>query len=85
MHRLVPGPHVPRIDARGHRFDALSVPRQAQPGEVGPQRLAAIRMPQGQRQPLQEVMKPAFAGVVRVSHAAMLAWYPRKLLYFVTQ
>jgi len=42
-------------------------------------------MPQGQRQPLQEVMKPAFAGVVGVRHAAMLAWYLRQLLTFVTQ
>ena len=33
----------------------------------------------------EEGMKPAFAGVLGVSHAAMLAWYPWKLLTFMTQ
>jgi hypothetical protein len=28
MHRLMAGPYVTGIDACGHRFDALAVPRQ---------------------------------------------------------
>ena len=61
------------------------VARQAQPGEVGAQRLVAIGVSQGHGQPLDVLTEPAGAGIQYVGHAAMLAWYPSELLTFVTQ
>lgn len=63
VHRLVPRPHVPRIDPRGHGLDALPLPRQAQSGQVGTQRLVPIPVPKRLRQPVYILPEPPFAGI----------------------
>ena len=85
VHRLVPGADVPGVDTRRHGLDALPLARQVQAGEVGAQRFSAIRVSEGQRQLPDILTKPAFAGIDRVGHASMLAWYPAEPLAFLTQ
>ena len=86
MHRLVPRPDVPRIDARGHGLDALPLARPAQPGEIGTQRLVPIPVPQRQRQPLHVVTEPLLPRIARFGcHALTLARHPVTDLIFVTQ
>jgi hypothetical protein len=85
MHRLVAGADVARIHPRGHRLDALPLPWQTQPDEVGAQRLSPICVAEGGRHPLDVLPKPPFAGIWCLSHVWMLAWYPWKALHFLTQ
>jgi hypothetical protein len=86
MHRLVPSPYVPRIDARRHGFNTLPIAGQTQPSKVGAQRLVSIRVPEGARQLAKVLAEPPFPGIGRVgSHVPMLAWYPREPLIFMTQ
>jgi hypothetical protein len=77
---------VPRVDARGHGLDALPFAREAQPGEVGTQRLVPIPVPQRQRQPQHVVTEPSLPRIVRFGcHALTLARHPPADLVFVTQ
>ena len=77
MHRLVPCPDVPRVDARGHGLDALALTREAQPGEVGPQRLVPIPVPQRLCQPLHGVTEPSRPSIARFGcHALTMARHP---------
>jgi len=73
MHRLVSGGDMAGIDPGRHRLNTLPVPRQAQPGEVGAQRLAAIRVAEGVRHPLDVLPKAPFMGTTDVGHAPKLA------------
>jgi hypothetical protein len=86
MHRLVPRPYVPRVDAGGHGLDALSFAREAQPGEIGSQRLVPIPVSQRQGQPLHVVTEPLLPRIARFGcHALTLARHPQTDLIFVTQ
>ena len=86
MHRLMPRPHVPRVEPRGHGLDALPLAREAQPGEVGPQRLVPIPVPQRLRQPLHVLTEPLLSRIARFGcPVPTLAWDPATDLTFVTQ
>jgi hypothetical protein len=66
MHRLMAGAHVARIDARRHRFDALPVPRQTQPGDIVPEGTMPISVTEGGRELLNIRLKPLGAGAREV-------------------
>ena len=78
----MPRPDMARIDPGGHGLDALPLPRQAQPGEVGAHRRVAIGMAKGHGQPLDVLTEPAGVGIQGGCHTPMLAWYPPKSLAF---
>jgi hypothetical protein len=50
VHRLMPRSDVAGIDSGGHGLDALALPRQAQAGDVGAQRLMTVSVAQGRGQ-----------------------------------
>ena len=85
MHRLVAGAHVAGIDARGHRLDTLPVPRQTEPGDIGPQRAMAIPVAEGGGEPLNIRVKPLGAGAREVGHTLRLPAYPMNSLTLLTQ
>ncbi len=73
VHRLVPGPHVGRIDLRRHRLDALALARQEKTRQVVPQRLPPVRMAQHRAQTLDIRFEPLSLGLVSVCHAKTVA------------
>ena len=55
----------------------IALAGEAQPGEVGPQGLVPIPVPQRLRQPLHVVTEPSLPSIARFGyHALTLAWYP---------
>jgi hypothetical protein len=60
--------HVPRIDPRGDRLDALAIPRQAEPGDVGPQSSMAVLVAEGGSETLNIRVKPLGARGREVGH-----------------
>src|SRR2546426_354027 len=85
MHRLMACAHVARIDARGHRLDALPLPGQTEPGDIGPQGAVPIPMAEGRAETLNIRVKPLGAGGPEVGHTWMLSAYPRNPLILLTQ
>src|SRR5438876_8656183 len=85
MHRLMARAHVARIDARGHRLDALPLPGQTEPGDIGPQGAVPIPMAEGRAETLNIRVKPLGAGGPGVGHTWMLPAYPRNPLVLLTQ
>src|SRR2546428_424170 len=85
MHRLMARAHVARIDARGHRLDALPLPGQTEPGDIGPQGAVPIPMAAGPAETLNIRVKPLGAGGPEVGHTWMLPAYPRNPLILLTQ
>ena len=85
MHRLMARAHVARIDARGHRLDALPLPGQTEPGDIGPQGAVPIPMAEGRAETLNIRVKPLGAGGPEVGHTWMLPAYPRNPLILLTQ
>jgi hypothetical protein len=68
MHRLVAGPHVAWIDARSHRFNALPIPRQAQPRDIVPEPTMAVPVAEGGGETLNIRVNPLGAGAREVGH-----------------
>jgi hypothetical protein len=85
MHRLMAGPDMARIDPRGHRLDALPLPRQTQPGNVVPQRTMPILVTQGGGETLNVCTEPLGAGARVIGHTPRLPAYPMPALTFLTQ
>jgi len=85
MHRLMACADMPRIDACRHRLNALALPGQAQPGEIGAGRLPSVGVPEHLRQPRHVLPKPLDPGVCDSGHVLTLAWYPPESLTFLTQ
>jgi hypothetical protein len=85
MHRLMAGAHVAGIDAGGHRLDTLPIPRQTEPGDVGPQRAMAIPVAKGGGETLNIRVKPLGAGGREVGHTPRLPAYPMNVLTLLTQ
>jgi hypothetical protein len=76
---------VARINARGHRFDALPFPRQTQPRDIVPERTMPVLMTEGGGETLNIRVKPLGAGAREVGHTSRLPAYPMNSLTFLTQ
>jgi hypothetical protein len=85
MHRLMAGPHVAGIDPRGHRLDALPIPRQTEARDVGAHGFMPIPMTEGGGEALHIRVKPLRASVGTVGHTPRLTAYPITSLVFLTQ
>src|SRR5215813_10014325 len=85
VHRLVTGADLPRIDPRRHRLDALALPRQAQPGDVGQQGFMAIAVAEGRGQVVHVASEAVGARGLGGGHASRLPAYPMTSLIFLTQ
>ena len=85
VHRLMARRDMARIDACGHRLDALPLARQAQAHDVGPQRLMPVPVAEGGGETLNIRVKPLGARGREVEHTLMLTAYPMNSLTFVTQ
>jgi hypothetical protein len=85
MHRLVARAHMAGIDPGGHRLDALAIPGQTQPGDIGAQRPMPILVPEGVGKTLNIRVKPLGAGVREVGHTPRLSAYPMNALTLLTQ
>jgi hypothetical protein len=85
MHRLVAGADVAWIDARRHRFDALPLPRQTEPGDIVTEGPMPILVTEGGGEPLNIRAEPSGAGTRVVGHTSRLPAYPMKSLTFLTQ
>jgi len=68
VERLMARSHMPRVDPRCHRLDALAIAREHQPRQVRAQRLASICMPAAGREPYHEVVEPLSFGRSNASH-----------------
>src|SRR2546428_464193 len=82
MHRLVAGAHVARIDTRGHRFDALPLARQTQPGDIVPEGTMSISVTETGGETLNIRVKPLGAGAREVGHTWRVPAYPMNSLTF---
>jgi hypothetical protein len=85
MPPLVAGADAAGIDAGGHRFDALAVPRRTQPGDIVPERTMPVLMTEGGGETLNIRVKSLRAGVREFGHAPRLPAYPMTSLIFLTQ
>ena len=85
MHRLMTRPHVAGIDPRGHRLDALPLPGQTEPHDIGAQGTVPILVAEGGGETLNIRVKPLGAGSREIGHMPRLPAYPMNSLTLLTQ
>src|SRR2546430_1796933 len=79
------GTPAARIDTRGHRFDALPLARQTQPGDIVPEGTMSISVTETGGETLNIRVKPLGAGAREVGHTWRVPAYPMNSLTFLTQ
>ena len=71
-----------RIDARGHRFDALPFPGQTEAGDVVSEGTVPIPVAEGGGETLNIRVKPLGAGAREVGHTPTMTAHPMTSLTF---